>query len=56
MRCAHEGIFLKTLPLKLTKTLNALIFVSSFLNFVEKAALRFLLIMLDYIKSAPLNK
>ena len=33
MRCAHEGIFLKTLPLKLTETLNASIFVSSFLNF-----------------------
>ena len=56
MRCAHEGIFQKALPLKLTKTLNASIFVSSVLNFVCLGVLHILFTTMVYVQGAEWKK
>ena len=54
MRCVHQRIFLKPLPRKLTETLNASIFVSSFLNFFYVGV--FLFTTMVYVQGAKWKK
>ena len=56
MRCAQEGIFLKALQFKLSKTFNASIFVSSFLNFVQFGVLHFIFATMVYVQGAKWKK
>ena len=56
MRCAQEGIFLKALQFKLSKTFNASIFVSSFLNFVQIGVLHFIFATMVYVQGAKWKK
>ena len=41
MKYAHDRILQKALPLKLNETMNALTFVSSFLNIIQLGVLNF---------------
>ena len=56
MGYAHKKIFQKTLPLKLTKSLNASIFVSSFLNFFQLGVFHFLFTTMAYVQGSKWKK
>ena len=50
MKYAHDRILQKALPLKLNETMNALTFVSSFLNIIQLGVLNFLFTTQAYVQ------
>ena len=56
MKYAHDMLPEKTLPLKLTETLNASIFVSCFLDFIQLDVLHFLFTSQAYVQGKKWKK
>ena len=56
MKFAHNGILQEALPLKLNETMNALTFVSSFLNIIQSGVLNFLFTTQAYVQGGQLKK
>ena len=56
MKYAHNRILQKELPLKLSETMNALTFVSSFLNIIQLGVLNFLFTTQAYVQGGEWKK
>ena len=56
MKYAHDRILQKALPLKLNETMNALTFVSSFLNIIQLGVLNFLFTTQAYVQGGEWKK
>ena len=56
MKYTHDRILQEVLPLKLNETMNALTFVSSFLNIIQSGVLNFLFTTQAYVQGGQLKK
>ena len=56
MKYAHDRILQKALPLELNETMNALTFVSSFLNIIQLGVLNFLFTTQAYVQGGEWKK
>ena len=56
MKHTHDRILQEVLPLKLNEIMNALTFVSSFLNIIQLGVLNFLFTTQAYVQGGEWNK
>ena len=56
MKYTHDRILQEVLPLKLNEIMNALTFVSSFLNIIQLGVLNFLFTTQAYVQGGEWNK